>query len=76
MSDFGRVDFKDPTWYQKWRKEQQEAQERQRQELERQKAEAKKERELQAELDHEDDDAADDVQFEDYEPLWLKGIGK
>ena len=42
MADFGRVDFKDPTWYQKWRKEQQEAQQRQRQELERQKAEAKK----------------------------------
>ena len=35
-------------------------------------AEAKK-GELEAELDQEDDDAADDVQFEDYEPLWLKG---
>ena len=76
MADFGRVDFKDPTWYQKWRKEQQEAQQRLQEEKKRQKAEAKKERELQAELDHEDDDAADDVQFEDYEPLWLKGIGK
>ena len=32
--------------------------------------------ELEAQLDLEDDDAADDVQFEDYEPLWLKGIGK
>ncbi len=76
MADFGRVDFKDPTWYQKWRKEQQEAQQRLQEEKKRQEAEAKKTRELEAELDHEDDDAADDVQFEDYEPLWLKGIGK
>jgi len=76
MADFGRVDFKDPTWYQKWRKEQQEAQQREEQQRKQREAEAKKKRELEAELDHEDDDAADDVQFEDYEPLWLKGIGK
>ena len=76
MADFGRVDFKDPTWYQKWKKEQQEAQQRRAEEKKRQEAEAKKRRELEAELDQEDDDAADDVQFEDYEPLWLKGIGK
>ena len=76
MSTFGKYDLNDPTWYQKWRKERQEAQQRQEEERKRQEAEAKKKRELEAELDLEDDDAADDVQFEDYEPLWLKGIGK
>ena len=76
MSTFGKYDLNDPTWYQKWQKERQEAQQRQEEERKRQEAEAKKKRELEAELDLEDDDAADDVQFEDYEPLWLKGIGK
>ena len=76
MSTFGKYDLNDPTWYQKWRKERQEAQQRQEEERKRQEAEAKQKRELEAELDQEDDDAADDVQFEDYEPLWLKGIGK
>ena len=76
MSTFGKYDLNDPTWYQKWRKERQEAQQREEQARKQREAEAKKKRELEAELDHEDDDAADDVQFEDYEPLWLKGIGK
>ena len=76
MSTFGKYDLNDPTWYQKWRKERQEAQQREEQARKQREAEAKKKRELEAELDLEDDDAADDVQFEDYEPLWLKGIGK
>ena len=38
MADFGRVDFKDPTWYQKWRKEQQEAQQREEQQREQREA--------------------------------------
>jgi len=76
MSTFGKYDLNDPTWYQKWRKERQEAQQREEQARKQREAEAKKKRELEAELDQEDDDAADDVQFEDYEPLWLKGIGK
>ena len=76
MSTFGKYDLNDPTWYQKWRKERQEAQQREEQARKQREAEAKKKRELEAELDQEDDDAADDVQFEDYEPLWLKGIGR
>ena len=70
------IDTSDPNWYIWWKKERDDQQLLQRQAHEQRIKDAAAKKKLEAELDHEDDDAADDVQFEDYEPLQLKGVGK
>ena len=70
------IDTSDPNWYIKWKKERDDQQLLQRQAHEQRIKEAAAKKKLEAELDQEDDDTADDVQFEDYEPLQLKGVGK